>query len=182
MTTGPDLPAQVFEPVAPTAEQLARKRALRRFNRLAVYLPVGLLALVWLGLILGMFWLTVAGSWFNVDTNREYYRSLISGVADAFTVIMLAPLLLLCSLPPIGTAAFFVWRRQRRRAQPAGPEKLPIFWRVENIVTTVRARVATTTPRVARPVITAHAAAAYVRTFISQIKEIVSREINRYVD
>lgn len=182
MTTGPDRPARLAEPALPTAEQQARRLALRRFNRLAVYLPMGLLALLWLSLILGMLWLTVAGSWFNVDTNREYYRGLISGVADAFTVIMLAPLLLLCALPLIGAVAFVIWRRQRRKAQPAGAEKLPLFWRVENIVSALRARVDTTMPKVARPVISTHAMSAYVRTLLAQIKEIVSREINRYVD
>lgn len=182
MTTGPDLPARFAQAAVPTAEQRARVAARRRFNRLYVHLPMALLGLLWLALILGMLWLSVVGSWFHVDTNQAYYRGLISGVADAFTIIMLAPFLLLCALPIVATVALLIWRRQRRKAQPAGPDKLPLFWRVENIVDGIRSRVATTTPKVARPVISAHAAAAYARTFLGQIKQIISREINRYVD
>lgn|SRR5690606_30647985 len=182
MTTGPDLPARFGEPAGPTAEQRARAKALRRFNRRYVYLPMALLALLWLGLIVGMLWLTLVGDWFNVNTNQAYYRGLISGVADAFTILMLAPFMVLCALPIVAAVALFIWRRQRRRAQPAGPEKLSIFWRLENIVDGVRARVATTTPKLARPVISAHAAGAFARSLLGQTKEIVSREINRYVD
>ena len=85
----PDRYVALQPALAPTQEQLARRKRLRRFNRLVVYLPVGITALAWIVLILGLFWLTVAGGWFAMDTNAAYYRGLASGVADTFTIIML---------------------------------------------------------------------------------------------
>lgn len=166
----------------PTAEQLARRQSRRRFNRLYVYLPLVLVALLWLGLILGMLWLSVAGRWFAMDTNQVYYRSLISGVADAFAIIMLMPLLLLCALPTAAFVGLFFYQRQRKKAKAQQGESLPILWRVENAVSSVRATTDRVTPKLADPVITAHATVAYVRIFLRRLKEIITEEINRYVN
>lgn len=166
----------------PTPAQLARLQARRRYNRVYVYLPLGLVAFLWLLLVAGLLWLTVAGKWFYVDTNQEYYRSLVSGVADAFTVLMLLPLLLLCALPSLGAVGFIAWRRRSRKAKQDSYGTLPLFWRVDNLVTRVETAVTSFLPRMARPVISAYAALAYVRTLLRELKKTISREINRYVD
>ncbi len=166
--------------LAPTQEQLARRKRLRRFNRLVVYLPVGITALAWIVLILGLFWLTVAGGWFAMDTNAAYYRGLASGVADTFTIIMLAPLLLLCALPPVAVIALVVYRR-RKSADPEDRPSLPLFWRIENIVVSVQDRTKTHLPKVASPVISAHATAAFLNRFLIELKQIISQEIDRNV-
>ncbi len=160
----------------PTPEQEERLKARRRFNRLAVYLPLGLVVLLWLLLIVGLVWLTVAGQWFNVNTNQEFYRNLVSGVADAVLVLMLAPLMLLCAVPLAAGVAFLVWSRRRRKqaGHPYGTLP-PLFWRIDNLVTRARAGVSSFLPRLATPVITAHGSAAYVRALLEDIKRIVSR-------
>jgi hypothetical protein len=129
-----------------------------------------------------MLWLSVVGNWFAMDTNQTYYRSLLSGVADAFTIIMLMPLLLLCALPSAGAAGLYFYRRQRKKEKGPQEQSLPILWRVENAITSVRGTVDRVTPKMARPVIDAHAKVAYARTFLKRLKEIITQEINRYVN
>lgn len=166
----------------PTAEQLARRQARRRFNRLYVSLPLGLVVLLWIGLIVAMLWLSVVGSWFAIDTRQAYYRSLLSGVADAFTIIMLMPLLLLCALPSAGAVGLYFYNRQSKKEKGPQDESLPILWRVENAISSVRGTTDRLTPKMARPVISAHATVAFARTFLKRLKEIITQEINRYVN
>lgn len=164
--------------VEPTAEQLERRRRLRRFNRWVLYVPVGLTFLAWLVLIGALFWLAVAGNWFAMDTNQIHYRQLISGVADTLTMIMMTPLLLLCAIPTVGVIALAVAQRQRAKEAPAGEEtSLPLFWKIENIITEIHDTIARTLPRVAKPLIDAHATASYVKRFILVIKRTISQEI-----
>lgn len=177
----PQIAQPSYGPV-PTADQIARKAARKRFNRLYVYLPLGIIALVWLLLIVGLIWLTVAGRWFHVDTSQEYYRSLVSGVADAFLVLMLLPFMIVCAVPPVAAIGFVVWRHRRQKAQPDSYGKLPLFWRLDNVVTRVRSAAAASTPKLANPVITVHSTASYLRTLLQEIRKTFSREINRYVD
>jgi uncharacterized membrane protein YjgN (DUF898 family) len=166
---------QLAQPGAfPTPEQEERLQARRRFNRLAVYLPLGVLVFLWLLLIAGLIWLTVAGQWFYVDTNQEYYRGLVSGVADAVLVLMLAPLMLLCSVPIVAGIAMLVWNRRRRTGHPYGTLP-PLFWRIDNLVNRARAGIISFLPRLANPVIAAHGSAAYARTLLLEFKKLVSR-------
>jgi hypothetical protein len=183
MTTEPVRPTQLADrgPL-PTEEQGERLKARRRFNRLYVYLPLGLVAFLWLLLIVGLLWLTVAGRWFYVNTNQEYYRGLVSGVADAVTILMLAPLILLCTLPVAAAVGVAVWRRKRRKEAQTPYGVLAIFWRIDSVISRIRAGTGSLMPRLAQPIISAHAAAAYARALLQQIKNILSREINRYVD
>lgn len=181
MTTEIRLPTPVPEPVLPTAEQHARLEARRRYNLLHVYLPLGLVALLWLITILALLWLTVVGKWFAVDTDQERFRALVSGVADAVTILMLLPCLLLCLLPLGGAAGVFVWRRRRGADAPDVQESLPLFWRIENVISRVQAPVVAFLPKLAQPIVVVYGLAAFVRTFLQQLKEIIRREINRYV-
>lgn len=163
--------------VQPTAAQLDRRQRLHRFNRWVVYLPVGVTFLAWLALVGGLLWLAVAGNWFAMDTNQSYYRQLISGVADTLTMIMLTPLLLLCAIPTVGVIALVVARRQRAKDVPSGETSLPLFWKIENIILEIHDTIARTTPRVAKPLIDAHAAAAFVKRFILVVKRTIAQEI-----
>lgn len=169
------------QPKLPTAAQEERRERLKRFNRLVIALPVGLVALLWLALILGMIWLSVAGEWFAMETNQGHYRQLFSGIADIVTMLLLAPMLLLCALPTVGAIALVVYRRQKKtEPDPAEQPKLPIFWRIENKVITLHDAVARTAPKVTRPLIQAHGRVAYIKKFIEELKRILQQEINRY--
>lgn len=166
----------------PTAAQEARRARLRRFNRLVISIPVGITALGWVALILGLIWLSVAGEWFAMDTNQAHYRQLFSAIADVVTMLMLAPMLLLCALPVVGAVALGVYQRRRRADAAAVPAKLPLFWRIENVVISIHDSVARLMPKLARPVINAHAMAAFVRRFLTEVKQIVSQEKTRNGD
>lgn len=173
---------ELSHPPQPTVEQEKRLARRRRFNRLFVYLPLGLVAILWLALILGMTWLSVAGDWFAMDTNQPYFRDLFSGVADAFTILMLTPALALCAIPAILAGAFTVYRRQRRKEKEGQAPSLPLMWRVENVVVSIQETVSGITSRAARPLITAHAMAAFARTFLHELKQIILQEIDKDVD
>lgn len=180
MTTDPIASAPPAASPQPSAEQLARKRRRRRFYRLRAVLPVTLVALLWLGVTLLLLWLAVVGKWFAVDTDQAYYRTLLSGIADIVLILSLLPLLLLCALPSGLAVGLAFYRRSKKRAAPDQPEKLPFFWRVENIVIRVNGRLEEVLPKVARPVASAYALVAFVRAFMRELREIITREINRY--
>lgn len=178
MTTETLSRAEPPERVRPTPEQLERKRKQQRFTRRRVWLPVGVVTLLWLLAIAGLLWLTVAGSWFNMDTNQATYRSLVSGAADAIIILSITPLLLLCALPSVGVIALAVRRRRQEpkpRSWTEGGRRL--LWRVENGVMAVRQRLEEDVlPSVARPVTSAYALAAFVRTLWRITAEMISRE------
>ena len=166
----------------PTTEQQERLARRRRFNRVFVHLPVSIALILWLGLIVGMLWLSIAGDWFAMDTNQPYYRGLFSAVADVFTILMLSPLLVLCLIPPLLAGAFTVYRRRGKAAKEEQEPSLPLMWRVENIVISIRQAVSKAMDQVARPLITAHAMAAFVKTFLHELKQIILQEKKKYVD
>lgn len=168
--------------IQPTPEQEARRARLRRFNRLVIYLPVGLVALAWIVLVAALFWLSIAGDWFAIDTDQTTYRHLLSGLADVVTILALLPLLLLCALPSIGAIALVVYRRQRKTAAAPQAPSLPLLWRIENIVRDARDKSAAALPRIARPVINAHATGAFIRKLILELKQIIRQEISRNGD
>lgn len=163
----------------PTAAQELRLKQRKRFNRLVITLPMGLVFFLWIALFLGMIWLSVAGEWFAMDTNQEHYRQLFSGVADVFTMLLLTPMLLLCALPIVGTVGVVVYRRKKRSEDPDTAPKLPLFWRIENKVDDVRDMVARTMPRLAQPVINMHSTVAFVKQLIFELKRFIRQEIFR---
>ena len=184
MTTETLSRAEPSERVRPTPEQLERKRKQQRFTRVRVWLPVGIVALLWLLSIIGLLWLTVAGAWFHMDTDQATYRSLVSGAADAVIILSITPLLLLCALPSAGVLALMVQRRRR------GPEDRPwtesarrLLWRLDNSVMAVRDRLSKDVlPSLARPVISAYTLAAFVRALGKEIAELISRENRTHDD
>ena len=173
-TTGAQLAKQ------PTAAQEERSKKLRRLNRWTIHLPVGLTMLLWTLLIAALVWLAIVGEWFAMDTNQSHYRDLFSGVADILTMVMFVPLLLLCAVPIAGFAAILIVRRRRAEDRLAPEASLPIFWRIENVIISIHDTVARFVPRLASPVIEAHASAAFVKRFIDVIKRTLRQETTKY--
>lgn len=159
----------------PTLQQLQRAQALRRFNWLYLYLPVGLFAAVWVGLIGGMVWLAISGRWFAMETNATYYRELYSALADGILILAITPWLLICALPTVLTVVLVIRRRQKMENEPSRPEQLPLFWRIENSLNKLYGQVEKALPKLARPVITAHGLVAFAKTLFNQIKQLMKR-------
>lgn len=159
-------------PLQPSPHQLARQKARQRFNWLYVYLPLGFVVLLWVTAILGLFWLTIAGDWFAMDTNEESMRQTISGVADFVTIFAIAPWLIVCALPTILPIALVINQRQKAKAkaEQGEPEKLPIFWRIENQLTNITSKIESVLPKVARPVITLNATIAFIQGLFRALK------------
>jgi hypothetical protein len=150
----------------PSAAQLERNAALRRFNRLFVYLPavfVAVIALVVLGLL---FWVTLIQPG---DNSRET----VSGIASAVVILASLPMMLLCALP---SALFIGLYMQGRKREMAPIRRLQtIFWRIDNLVLRLQSAVNGTTPKVAGVVIKGHAAVMFVRNLVNQFINLLKR-------
>lgn len=177
MAIEPTLPAEPIEPFQPSLEQRERREQQRRFTRRWVYVPVGLLFFLWLAVTIVLLWLTLAGE------SVGDYRVAISGVADLVLILFMTPLVLLCAIPAFGPIGLYVYlRRQRDPEVPGWMAKLRrLFWRLENVVVNVRETLdEKVLPKLAEPVVSAYAIAAFVRTLFKELKTAIRREINRY--
>lgn len=170
-----DEPTPLVVQIQPTVQQLQRAQALRRFNWLYLYLPLGLFGAVWIGLIGGMIWLTISGRWFAMETNATYYRQLYSGIADGVLILAMTPWLVICALPTLLAVALVINRGQKAQNEASRPEQLPLFWRVENSLDKFYGQIEKTLPKLARPVITAHALVSFLKTILNQIKQLIKR-------
>lgn len=168
-------PGSIKTAPQPTAAQEERRAQLRRFNRLTITLPVGLTIVLWLALLLAMIWVSIAGEWFAMDTNQAYYRELLSGIADVVTMLLLAPMLLLCALPIAGAIGLMVYRRRKKDDSGDKEPSLPLFWRIENKVIMVHDAVARAVPKLARPVINGHSTIAYLKQLVLEVKRLLGR-------
>jgi hypothetical protein len=153
------------EPIGTPAQQ-ERAATLRRFNLFFVYLPVALLLLLTLGLMGVLAWLTIGGG------GDESSRSVVSGVADIFTILFILPVTLLCAIVPLATIGLIVYGRQ----QGWGPLRWlqRTLWKVEDTVAKVHYKSEEIAPKVARPVISLHALVAYIKTFLTYLKRILT--------
>jgi hypothetical protein len=95
----------------PSAEQLNRDEALKRFNRLYVMVPIAIAAVIALALIVT---LTI----FAFLPNNVEARRFISGLADLIIILITLPMTLLCTAIPIVYVAIVLNRRQQRRLYP----------------------------------------------------------------
>lgn len=162
-------------PPEPTTEQLARRKALRGFNRRTIFLPMAIIAFIWLVIVAAMIWLAVVGEWFGATTDSESFRLLLSGVADAVLIVLFSFWFLL-GMIPIGVTGY-VWLqlRERRKRRPPGPDPLPIMWRIENVVVMISDRVMAFLPYLARPIVLLYGVASYIRALFLEVWKIITR-------
>jgi hypothetical protein len=92
-------------------------------------------------------------------------------LADIIVILTTMPLLLLCAIVPAGATFLFI--RGRRNGSAPLQRLQRLLWRADNGLTEVRQKTTEIAPRVARPVISLHAAWAYLRTFLGQLREIL---------
>ena len=146
--------------------QLDRAAALRRFNLFFVYLPAALLLLLVLLLMGFLGWLTIGGG------GDETSRTTVSGVADIFTILFVLPITLLCAIVPLGVTGLIIYGRRQEWAPLRWLQRT--LWKAEDTVAAVRYKTEEITPKVARPVISLHAIVAYIKTFLTHLKRILT--------
>lgn len=147
----------------PTAEQLARDEALKRYNRLYLMLPLAIAVLIALGLLITLIVLAFL-------PNHDSIRQFISGMADIVIILASIPMTLLCAILPIAYIAFAWNRRQQRQMYPqTGPMAYrgriqSFLWWVQSKLDQVQAAVERGSTGVANRVMGAHERFEYYRT------------------
>ena len=150
----------------PTPRQLERAAALRRFNRLFVYLPVGFAAFVGLAVIGLLIWVTLIQP-------GESSRETVSGIASAVVILVSIPMTLLCAIPSLLIIGITVQSRQKGQAPIKRVQT--ILWRIDNLVLRFQSKVNEATPKVANVVIKGHTAVAYVRNLLTNLINLLKR-------
>jgi hypothetical protein len=150
----------------PTEAQAERAASLKQYNRLVVYLPLALFSLVAIGIIAVLLY-------YNLAWPNEPLRQFTGAVAGLVIILGSIPLLLLCAILPMGALFAFVAGRREGYAPLQRLQRL--LWRLDNGITGVRQGVEAAAPKAAEPVIAGHARAAYLRTLLQHLKEMVKR-------
>jgi hypothetical protein len=162
------VPAQTEDPQSyePSAAQVERAAALRRFNWLYVYAPLGLLALLALVLV-GLL------AWGVLSPHVVGTAAFASGLADIIIILTIIPLQVLCAIVPLAAIGYVLYRRQQPKREHGRLQTL--FWKIDTFLDKAAAKVDTALPKAANPVIRGYALAAYWRTFINAVKKLVIR-------
>lgn len=150
----------------PTRVQEERAAALKRFNRLFVYVPILIAAVIALVVIGLLFWVTLIRP-------GESSRDTVSGIASAVVILASLPMTVLCAVPSILFIGAFVQGRKKGMAPLKRIQT--IFWQIDNFVLRIQTAVNENTPKVAGVVIKAHAAVAYVRNLLNQLLNLLKR-------
>lgn len=158
--------AEVKPEYQPTVRQLERAAALRRFNRLFVYLPILLAALIGLFVVGLLFWVTL------IQPGEES-RETVSGIASFVIILASIPTTLLCAIPSVLFIALTVQGRQKGSAPVKWVQTT--FWRLDSLVLRIQTAVNESMPKVAGVVISGHAAVAYVRNLLKKLTNLLKR-------
>jgi hypothetical protein len=150
----------------PTPVQLERDAALRRFNRLFVYLPIVFAAVIALFVIGLLFWVTFIQP-------GENGRETVSGIASAVIILVSLPMTIICVIP----SALFIGVYFQGRKKGMAPIKSlqRIFWRIDKLVLRLQTAVNENAPKAANAVIKAHTAVEYVRNLLKQFINLFKR-------
>jgi hypothetical protein len=146
----------------PTAEQLARDEARRRYMRRNVYLPAIFAAI--LGLALLVLIIVLA---FGINTPAT--RSFIAGLSALVVILMSIPLIVLMAFLPLAWLGYRLNRRQQRKLYPeSGPmayrSRIQILlWRLESLLDQAYKSAERGGEVLKRPLIKAHSSADYVK-------------------
>lgn len=156
-------------PIIPSSAQQARVTALNRFNRLYIYLPVGLLTAVFLGLSAYLLYLAISPP--AEDTHR-----FLSGVADLILIVWLLPVVALFSLSMLAIIGGYVYYwyvlDEAERPLPPAPAygRIRTFlWRVDNALAYYLFKLRMGERRVVAPLIRAHGRWAYNASLFNNV-------------
>ncbi|MBK8901922.1 MAG: hypothetical protein IPM53_12100 [Anaerolineaceae bacterium] len=166
-------PPDWSEPTAtafvPTAVQLERARALKRFNLWTVYVPMGVVGTAVFALLVYLFIIAI---WPPYEDTRLF----LSGIADIILILTLLPVVLLFGLLLAGIiGGAYYWRKSRNESDAPALQKQYgrlrlLLWKADQKLSGLYRRLDQLMPRVAGPVIRYNAFQAYLSTWLDHLK------------
>lgn len=158
--------SQSPEPYQPTSDQVRRLNQTRRFNRLFVYFPIGLVSALVVVLIAGMIILVLT-------TPEAELVGTFSAIADSVLILSILLLMLIIGLFILIFGAVFSQGRKAGLAPIRQTRR--VFWRLENMLVRIQGQVNSSTPRIAAPFISIQAWVAFWRVLIHKLTRFFSR-------
>jgi hypothetical protein len=161
----PPEPATVF---VPTAVQLERVNSLKRFNRWAIYVPVGLLATAVIGLLV---YLLIIAIWPPYEDTQLF----LSGIADIILILFMLPVVLIFGLLLVGLfGGGIYWRQSRQENDDASLQKRYgrlrlLLWKLDQKLSGVYRQADKIMPQLANPVIRFNAHLAYINSWLARL-------------
>jgi hypothetical protein len=168
------MPPNWSEPVSatfePTAVQLERASALKRFNRWIIYLPLGLLTTAVLGLLI---YLLILAIWPPYEDTHLF----LSGIADIILILFMLPVVLIFGLLLVGIFGGAIYWRQSRKeeGEPSlqrryGRLRL-LLWKGDQKLGALSRQIDQLLPKVTDPVIRFNAFMAYLNAWVSHLSK-----------
>lgn len=161
-------PVEQADPFVPTAVQLQRSQALKRFNRLAVYLPLGLITTAAFGFFI---YLLIIAIWPpQADT-----RLFLSGVADIIFILFMLPVAFIFGLLLVGIfGGLIYWRKSRKsEGEPSLQNKYGRFrlllWKLDQKLSGLYRQIDQLMPKLVTPVIKFNATMTYINTRLARL-------------
>lgn len=152
----------------PTAVQLERAKALKRFNWWAIYVPLGVLATA---VVAFLIYLLILAIWPPYSDTRLF----LSGVADIILIFFMLPVVLLFGLLLAGIfGGAIYWRRSKKETgEPSLQNKYGrlrlLLWKLDQKLSTVYRKIDQLMPQIAQPVVRLNATLAYLSSWLGQV-------------
>ena len=168
-------PQEPQDPFVPTAVQLERANALKRFNQLVVYLPLGLLATAVLGLLI---YLLILAIWPPYEDTRLF----LSGIADIILIFFMLPVVAIFGLLLAGIFGGLIYQRQsgKEDSTPSLQKKYGrlrlLLWKLDQKLSIVYRKIDQFVPKLANPVIRFNTVIAYITAWLDQL----TKQLNRH--
>jgi len=161
----------------PHAEQVARAAALRRFTRLYVYVPVGLVTAVVLTIFLYLLYLAL------FPPTEDTYLFL-SGLADFVLILMLLPVVLIFGLVMTAVIGGYIYYNYfmdeaDRPIPPAPPygRVRTLLWRIDSLLLLiVLPKLRHYSYRITRPIVRFNGWFTYIQSWLDSLRRLVIRD------
>jgi len=150
----------------PSDVQLARREELRRFNRLAVYWPIGLAFFLASSLVIAMVVYIILAP--SLD-----FLVTFSAIADITLMATSCLLFLVIGLFITLLVGGYYQTKKQGMAPIYGVQVL--FWRIERLSLRIYGKVAQIAPKIAAPFIAVAGRVAFIRTYFIGITKLFQR-------
>ena len=153
------------------AEREARDAKLKRFNLLAVYLPIALVTLLVIVLMIGLIVATLV-------SDGAADRAMGSGFADlVLTSVVLIPMSLLCAVFP--AAGGFLLYKRREKGSIVRKPLTNVLRKVDGGIVSAESKYKQIEPKIVEPTIKFRSGFAYAETIFLRLKAYILEKINR---